>query len=292
MPKTAADKRAEARRLARVRTAHQAAPPSTPASALTRTTSRRVAPNKRRGSRSFVQQYPYLTGIIVLAVIGLLVLIAHQARIGPWAPPAGPTAATCNLQTHICNHAPKQTINTKDSYTATIHTAKGDIVIALEPGSAPQNVNNFVFLAQQHFYDGLPVSRVERVGQNSPVTGHPSNLALVQTGVGGKNGGPGFAMPSEPPSGTYAAGTVAMANGSQFFICTGDDSSAISGGTYPMIGKVVSGLDAAQALNQGDIIERITIAVSAPTPTPTPAPSPTAAASPSATAGATPTPTK
>ena len=290
MPKTAADKRAEARRQARVRTAHQVAP----AAQAAPTTSRRVPPNKRRDSRSFVQQYPYLTGIVVLAVIGLLVLIAHQARLGPWAPPAGPAAASCNLATHICNHAPKQTINTKDTYTATIHTAKGDIVIALEPGSAPQNVNNFVFLAQQHFYDGLPVSRVERVGQNSPVTGHPSNLALMQTGVGGKNGGPGFAMPSEPPAGTFASGTVAMANGSQFFICTGDNASAISGTSFPIIGKVVSGLDVAQGLNQGDTIERITIAVSAASPTATPAASATAL--PSATAGSTPgataTPTK
>lgn len=283
MPKTAADKRAEARRLARVRTAHQA-PPSAAKAPVASTTSRRV-PAKRggsRGSRSFVQQYPYLTGIIVLALIGLIVLIAHQARFGPWAPPSPPAAAHCDLTTHICTKAPKQTINTKDTYTATIHTAKGDIVIALDSASAPKNVNNFVFLAQQHFYDGLPVSRVERVGQNSPATGHPSNLALMQTGVGGKNGGPGFAMPSEPPSGTYASATVAMANGSQFFICTGDNSSAISGATFPIIGKVVSGLDVAQALNQGDKIERITIAVSAPSPTPTPA----------ATAGATATPTQ
>lgn len=246
-----------------------------------------------RGSRSFVQQYPYATGIIVLVVIGLIILIAHQARLGPWAPPAPPAAAHCDLTTHVCNKAPQQTIKTADTYTATIHTAKGDIVIQLEPDSAPKNVNNFVFLAQQRFYNGLPVSRVERVGQNSPITGHPSNLALVQMGVGGKNGGPGFAMPSEAPTGTYAEGTVAMANGSQLFICTGNDASAISGTSFPIIGKVVSGLSVAQALNQGDRIQSITIAVSAPTPTPaataTPSASPSATATGSPTATATPT---
>ncbi|HEX6799048.1 MAG TPA: peptidylprolyl isomerase [Ktedonobacterales bacterium] len=281
MPKTAADKRAEARRLARVHSAHQAAAPQ-PA------TSRRVpqgrsARGSARRQRSFVERYPYATGIIVLAVIGLLVLIAHQARLGPWAPPSPPAAAHCDRTTHVCSKAPQQTIKTADAYTATIHTAKGNIVIQLEPGSAPKNVNNFVFLAQQHFYDGLPVSRVERVGQISPVTKHPSNLALVQTGVGGKDGGPGFAMPNEAPAGAYAEGTVAMANGSQFFICTGDNSTAISGTSFPIIGKVVSGLSVAQALNQGDRIESISIAVSTPTPTPAATASPAATGSPTAT---------
>jgi cyclophilin family peptidyl-prolyl cis-trans isomerase len=284
MPKTA-DKRAEARRQARVRAAHQSAPqgaPTEPAS------SRRVPATKRgntRAKRSFIQQYPYGTALIVLAVIGLLVLIAHQARLGPLATNSKPTAG-CNLKTHICTGAPPQTIDTAAAYTATIHTAKGDIVIQLAASDSPKNVNNFVFLARQHFYDGLPVSRVEHVGQTSPITGHPSNLALVQTGVGGKDGGPGFAMPNEPPSGTYTEGTVAMANGSQFFISTGDNSSAINGGSFPIIGKVISGLNIAQELNQGDIIQSVTITETKPTPSP--------AASPSATGsvGATATPTK
>lgn len=292
MPKTAAEKRADARHAARVRSAHQAAPPPPAATGSRRVPTTRGRNGSRQAQRSFIQQYPYGTAILVLVVIGLLVLGAHQARLGPWAPPAPPAAAHCDLTTHVCNKAPNQPINTKDTYTATIHTAKGNIVIQLEPGSAPKNVNNFVFLAQQHFYDGLPVSRVERVGQISPVTKHPSNLALVQTGVGGKDGGPGFAMPSEAPAGTYAEGTVAMANGSQFFICTGDNSTAIGGTSFPIIGKVVSGLSVAQALNQGDKIESITIAVTAAaTPTPAATASPAASATGTATSSPTATPT-
>ena len=282
MPKTAAEKRADARHAARVRSAHQAAPPPPTATGSRRVPTTRGRSGSRQAQRSFIQQYPYGTAILVLVVIGLLVLGAHQARLGPWAPPAPPAAAHCDLTTHVCNKAPNQPINTKDTYTATIHTAKGDIVIDLQTGSAPQNIANFIFLARQHFYDGLPVSRVERVGQDSPVTGHPSNLDLVQMGVGGKNGGPGFAMPNEPPTGTFAQGTVAMANGSQFFICTGDDTKTISGTSFPIIGNVVSGLNVAQALDKGDKIESITIAVSTPTPTPAATASPSATASPAA----------
>ncbi|MFI5274690.1 MAG: peptidylprolyl isomerase [Ktedonobacterales bacterium] len=275
MPKTA-DKRADARRIARVQKAHQEV--SAPA------TTRRAPVSPRgvrpRGTLAMISDYPWATTIFVLLIVGMIALILHQQRLGPWAPPAPPAAAHCNVTTHTCDKAPTYTLDSHKVYTATIHTAKGDIVIQLDPISAKQNVNNFVFLAGQHFYDGQKVSRVERNGQTSPITGSSSNLDLMQTGVGGKNGGPGFAMPNEPPTLTYASGAVAMANGSQFFICTGDDSSAISGATFPIIGKVLSGLSVAQALNQGDIIQNVTIASS--TPTPTAAPSPTAA--PTATA--------
>jgi len=51
-------------------------------------------------------------------------------------------------------------IDVNKSYTATLHTAKGNIVISLYPKSAPLTVNNFVFLAQQGYYNGVTFHRV------------------------------------------------------------------------------------------------------------------------------------
>src|SRR3990172_3778513 len=45
--------------------------------------------------------------------------------------------------------APAMQIDVSKSYTATLHTVKGDIVIELLPQAAPVTVNNFVFLARQ-----------------------------------------------------------------------------------------------------------------------------------------------
>jgi cyclophilin family peptidyl-prolyl cis-trans isomerase len=51
-------------------------------------------------------------------------------------------------------------IDVKKHYTATIRTAKGDIVVELDPVNAPITVNNFVFLARQGFYNGSTFHRV------------------------------------------------------------------------------------------------------------------------------------
>ena len=42
-----------------------------------------------------------------------------------------------------------------ETYTATISTAKGDIVIELFADIAPNTVNSFVFLAEKRFFDGI-----------------------------------------------------------------------------------------------------------------------------------------
>lgn len=49
---------------------------------------------------------------------------------------------------------PALEIDTKKTYTAVIHTDKGDIKINLFTDKTPRTVNNFVFLARQGFYDG------------------------------------------------------------------------------------------------------------------------------------------
>ena len=139
-------------------------------------------------------------------------------------------------------------INTQKVYCAGINTNRGLIVLELDPKLAPNTVNNFVFLAQQHFYDGLTFHRV--------VPG-----VIIQTGSpsGTGDGGPGYKFNDEPVKGSYTAGMVAMANagpntnGSQFFICTGDDSKTFKN-LYNLFGHVVQGLNVAQAIEgPGDL---------------------------------------
>lgn len=105
-------------------------------------------------------------------------------------------------------------------YGAVITTSCGEITLDLLEETAPQNVNNFIFLAREGFYDGLTFHRVE---QNSIVQGgSPDGTGLS---------GPGYTVPDELPPNPkkYTFGAVAMANagpntaGSQFFIVVHDN---------------------------------------------------------------------
>jgi len=55
------------------------------------------------------------------------------------------------------------TIDKNKTYTATVKTNLGDIVIELASIQAPQTVNNFVFLAKDGFYDNVVFHRVSKV---------------------------------------------------------------------------------------------------------------------------------
>src|SRR3989449_5154863 len=148
------------------------------------------------------------------------------------------------------------TINTAHHFLVTIKTAKGDIVLCLDPKLAPNTVNNFVFLARNQFYDGLKFHRVE------------ANF-VIQGGdpKGDGTGGPGYKFNDEPVAGEYTAGAVAMANsgpntnGSQFFICTVDDRSKLAK-SYNLFGQVVSGMDAVTSVAQGDVMRKVEISES------------------------------
>ena len=48
------------------------------------------------------------------------------------------------------------TVSEKNKYTATLHTEKGDVILALYPDVAPVTVNNFIFLAENDYYDNTP----------------------------------------------------------------------------------------------------------------------------------------
>jgi len=137
---------------------------------------------------------------------------------------------------------PPMTIDAAKKYTATIETSCGKITIDLDAKGAPKTVNNFVFLANKKFYDGLTFHRVVKdfVIQG----GDPQ-------GTGG--GGPGYQFEDELPKDGYKLGSLAMANsgantnGSQFFVVTGAEGTQLPG-NYSRFGMVTGGLDVAQKL--------------------------------------------
>ena len=140
---------------------------------------------------------------------------------------------------------PEMTIDLAKSYTATLHTNRGDIVLSLDAERSPQTVNNFVFLARDGYYSGCIFHRV--------ISGF-----MVQGGdpTGTGTGGPGYKFRDEiEGTGEYSRGTLAMANsgphtnGSQFFICHGDAGLPHS---YTIFGKVASGWEAVDSIAAGD----------------------------------------
>jgi len=136
---------------------------------------------------------------------------------------------------------------------AVIQTNKGTIEIELYADKAPKTVSNFVYLAQNGFYNGLTFHRV--------VPGF-----VIQGGDpnGNGSGGPGYEFEDELVQGEYVDGAVAMANsgpntnGSQFFICLGDQSKNLTK-SYNLFGQVTSGLDVAKKIAVGDKMESVTI---------------------------------
>lgn len=152
---------------------------------------------------------------------------------------------------------PPMTIDTKKTYVATITTSKGNIVVSLDPSAAPQTVNNFVFLANQGFYDGLIFHRVE-----------PGFVIQGGDPLGKGTGGPGYTIPAEIKL-KHVEGAIAMArlsdqanpkrdsSGSQFYITLAP--TPFLDGAYTAFGKVTSGMDVVKKIAVGDVIQKIVI---------------------------------
>ncbi len=129
--------------------------------------------------------------------------------------------------------APDLTIDKTKKYTATIQTTAGTMVAELFAAEVPNTVNNFVFLANDHFYDGVIFHRV--------IEGF-----MIQGGdpTGTGTGGPGYKFADEPVRRKYLRGTLAMANsgpntnGCQFFVMHKDYPLPPN---YTIFGKLTSG---------------------------------------------------
>ena len=140
---------------------------------------------------------------------------------------------------------PPMCIDPTKTYTATMQTTIGEMVIHLDAVNAPLTVNNFVYLARWHYFDGLIFHRV--------IKGF-----VIQGGCpeGSGRGGPGYRFADElPKAGRYEVGSLAMANagpdtnGSQFFVITGPSGVGLPP-SYSLFGKVIKGVEVATAIQE------------------------------------------
>jgi len=134
--------------------------------------------------------------------------------------------------------------------TLIIDTDRGRIVIDLFGRGAPITVNAFLQLVDQRVFDGRTFHRVV-----------PNFVIQGGDPRGDGWGGPGFALRDEINRVRYERGTVGMAlsgpdtGGSQFFITHSPQPHL--DGTYPVIGRVISGMDVVDLITRGDRIQTV-----------------------------------
>ncbi|MDG2408864.1 MAG: peptidylprolyl isomerase [Pirellulales bacterium] len=139
---------------------------------------------------------------------------------------------------------------------ATIETSKGAIRIELHEDRTPNTVANFEKLAGDGFYDGLLFHRV--IPNFMIQTGCPQGTGM---------GGPGYEFEDEFDNSLRhdRAGILSMANagpntnGSQFFITHGPTPHL--DGKHSVFGVVLEGQEVVDAIEQGDTMEKVSIAV-------------------------------
>jgi cyclophilin family peptidyl-prolyl cis-trans isomerase len=136
------------------------------------------------------------------------------------------------------NNAPEMTIDPQKKYKAILETDKGDVTVRLHADKTPRTVNNFVFLAQEGFYDNTIFHRV--IDNFMAQAGDP-------TGTG--RGGPGYKFSDEfhPSLRHDKPGVLSMANagpgtnGSQFFIT--HVPTPWLDNKHSVFGEVIEGMD-------------------------------------------------
>jgi peptidyl-prolyl cis-trans isomerase B (cyclophilin B) len=149
---------------------------------------------------------------------------------------------------------PEMRIDPQKSYRINMETSKGLIELELYPEYAPKTVNNFVFLVQEGYYDGVKFHRV-------------INDFVIQGGdpTGTGAGGPGYKFEDEVRGNPlkHETNVISMANagpntnGSQFFITHSPQSHL--DGKHTVFGKVVNGADVVDSVRQGDEMVKVEI---------------------------------
>ncbi|MEE8567446.1 MAG: peptidylprolyl isomerase, partial [Anaerolineales bacterium] len=148
---------------------------------------------------------------------------------------------------------PEMIIDPNAFYQATLSTSKGEIIVELQPKDAPENVNNFIVLAELGYYDGFPIAFAE-----------PGQFILTGSPTGMPESDIGYILPSEIGL-ANTAGAVGFffrqdrlaSSGSQFYILLEDNS--LMDEIFTVFGYVTKGLDVAEQLTIDDIIEVISV---------------------------------
>ncbi len=227
---------------------------------------RRVAQAQAEQRRARRNQRLVLGGVVVAALVLIVGIIAFAvthtssdtatttstvrpttaADFGKTACPAGDGSGP--RQTKFTS-PPKKCIDVNAHYSAMFTTSVGAFTVDLDAQAAPVTVNNFVVLAEYHYYDGTTFHRVipDYLVQGGDANGKPPGT-----------GSPGYTIADEFPKSLsdYTVGSLAMANtgaphsgASQFFIWVGPN--ALPAPSYSLFGQVSSGMDTVTKIEQG-----------------------------------------
>ncbi len=192
----------------------------------------------------------------------LLILLTGCGAGGKSVGVSNPDNGAGEVKISSWSKMPEMSIDPDKSYRAVVKTSMGTFGIKLQAEDAPVTVNNFVFLANEGFYEGLTFHNV-------------IDSFMIQAGdpLGNGTGNAGYRIPDELDAGaTYHEGTVAMFNtgvpnsgSSQFFICTGPDAANLNRQPdYAVFGEIDEGMDVVKSIagvpaKNGKPVEDVTI---------------------------------
>jgi peptidyl-prolyl cis-trans isomerase B (cyclophilin B) len=204
-----------------------------------------------------------LGGLALVALVWLIATASGSEEPAPSAeetPTAEPTTPAEEPTPEPTNtgDVPDPALAEGRTWTATLTTTAGDLVLELDGAAAPQAVASFVSLAQEGFFDGTTCHRLTTTGIFVLQCGDPEG-----TGTGGPDYrfGP---IENAPADDVYPAGTLAMARvsgdgysmGSQFFLVYEDSTiPSDAAGGYTVFGRIVEGMDVLTAVAEAGIAE-------------------------------------
>ncbi len=155
----------------------------------------------------------------------------------------------------VFKEAPKYALDDTKDYAAVMDTDAGRMVIELYAADTPTTVNSFVFLARNHYYDGIAFHRVidnfvVQGGDPNTISGDPSSWG--QGGAGYE-----YCLEVRKKYKFDTKGVIGMArtqdpcsNGSQFYITLGATPNL--DGQYTVFGKITEGLDVLDKVTRGE----------------------------------------
>jgi len=172
---------------------------------------------------------------VLLAAVVIVIVLARGGGDDDSGTPATPVTKEGNLD------EPGTVVEKGEPASVTMETSEGTFKIALDTERAPITANNFAYLTEEGFYDGLGFHRIV-----------PDFVIQGGDPLGDGTGGPGYKVVEAPPKDIkYDVGVVAMAksgteasgtSGSQFYIVTGSGGQSLTP-DYALVGKVSEGLD-------------------------------------------------
>ncbi|MGK2955704.1 MAG: peptidylprolyl isomerase [Solirubrobacterales bacterium] len=177
----------------------------------------------------------------ILAVVVVVVLVSRGGGESESDP------ATVEVKTGKLDK-PTQVVERGEPASVVMETSEGSFTIELDTERAPVTTNNFAYLTEEGFYDGLGFHRIV-----------PDFVIQGGDPKGDGTGGPGYKVTEAPPADLkYELGVVAMAksgaeapgtSGSQFYVVTGPNGASLPP-EYALVGNVTEGLDVVEKIGK------------------------------------------